>query len=74
MSRWNTWEYDELVSILSDYHKDVFGYRMRMAGRPREEIIDELDAIDQYMESMKSTLKGRNKLREDGWLIQEPNC
>lgn len=74
MSRWDTWEYDELVSILSDYHKDVFGHRMRMAGRPREEIIDELDAIDQYMESMKSTPEGRNKLREDGWLIQEPNC
>lgn len=63
-----------MLTSSSYYHKDVFGHRMRMAGRPREEIIDELDAIDQYMESMKSTLEGRNKLREDGWLIQEPNC
>lgn len=68
MSRWDSWNYDELTEVLSDYHKDVFGYRLRMYGAPKEAIIAELDSIDRYMESMRSTPDGRAKLREDGWV------
>jgi len=71
MSRWDTWEYDELVEALSDYHKDVFGYRLRMNGESREVVIQELLYLDRYMEKMKETPKGRAQLREDGWVIDE---
>ena len=68
-SRWDTWEYDELVNILSDYHKDVHGVRLRMNGEPRERIIEELTYLDEYMTNMKSTPEGRQQLREQGWEV-----
>lgn len=71
MSRWDTWEYNELCDILSDYHKDVFGYRLRMFGEPKEAIVAELDRIDQYMTRMKSTSEGRARLREEGWAFDD---
>lgn len=67
MSRWDTWQYDELVNVLSDYHKEVFGTRLRMNGESREAIINELVKIDNYMDKMKSTPEGRAILREEGW-------
>lgn len=69
MSRWDTYEYDELADVLSDYHKDVFGYRLRMYGEPRERLIEELDSLDSYMEKMKSTPEGRAQLRTEGWVV-----
>ena len=66
MSRWDTYEYDDLVNTLSDYHKDVFGFRKRMYGETREAVIAELDSLDAYMERMKSTPEGRAELREQG--------
>ena len=74
MSRWDTWEYDELVDVLSDYHKDVFGFRLRMNGEPREAVIAELVYLDNYMEIAKSTALGRAHLRSNGWDVPEPNC
>lgn len=69
MSRWDSWEYEELVSVLSDYHKDVFGYRLRMNGESREIVIGELIKIDQYMDNMRSTEEGRAQLRANGWEV-----
>lgn len=69
MTRWDNYEYDELVDILSDYHKDVFGYRMRMNGESREAVIQELVYLDRYMEKMQETEKGRAQLREEGWNV-----
>lgn len=69
MSRWNEYEYDELVATLSDYHKDVHGFRMHKDGAPIEDIIYELDLLDSYMERMKSTPEGRAQLREEGWVV-----
>ena len=71
-TRWDSYEYDELVEVLSDYHKDVFGTRVRMNGAPRESVIAELDRIDRYMEQMKSTPEGREQLRAEGWAVEEP--
>ena len=53
MSKWNDSKYsnDDLADILSDYHKDVHGFRLRMAGSPRDELVAELDRLDQYRES-----------------------
>lgn len=69
MSRWDNYEYDELVDTLSDYHKDVFGYRKRMYGASREALIEELNSLDNYMEKMKSTPEGREQLRAEGWNV-----
>lgn len=69
MSRWDDYEYDELVDTLSDYHKDVFGYRLRMNGESREAVVQELMYLDKYMEKMKSTPEGRDQLREEGWEV-----
>lgn len=71
MSRWDTWQYDELVEALSDYHKDVHGYRLRMNGEPREAIVAALDSLDAYMDRMRSTPEGRSQLRADGWVVEE---
>jgi len=53
MSKWNDARYsnDELADILSDYHKDVHGFRLRMAGSPRAELVEELDRLDRYTEA-----------------------
>lgn len=69
MSRWDTYEYDELVDTLSDYHKDVHGFRLRMYGESREAVIAALDSLDSYMERMKSTPEGRAQLIEEGWVL-----
>ena len=44
MSKWNDARYsnDELADILSDYHKDVHGFRLRMAGLPPETRVEEI--------------------------------
>lgn len=49
-SRWSTneYSYNELVEILSDYHKDVHGTRLRMQGEPIEKILAALDALDAF--------------------------
>ena len=53
MSKWNDARYsnDELADILSDYHKDVHGFRLRMARSPRAELVEELDRLDRYAEA-----------------------
>jgi hypothetical protein len=53
MSKWNDARYsnDELADILSDYHKDVHGFRLRMAGSPRADLVEELDRLDRYAEA-----------------------
>ena len=53
MSKWNDPKYDNeyLAEILSDYSKDVHGFRMRMAGEPRTVLIETLDNLDAYVET-----------------------
>ena len=53
MSKWNDARYsnEELADILSDYHQDVHGFRLRMAGSPRAELVEELDRLDRYAEA-----------------------
>ena len=52
MNRWiedyraGRYEYNDLVEILSDYSKDVTGCRVRMWGKPAEEICHQLDLLD----------------------------
>ena len=55
MSKWNDSKYsnDELEDILSDYHKAVHGFRCRMAGSPRAELVEELDRLDRYVKARR---------------------
>ena len=69
MTGWDSYDYDELVSILSDYSKDVHGFRLRMNGEPKEAVINALVGLDNYMEMMKTTPEGRAKLTEEGWVL-----
>lgn len=71
MKSWNEYDYDELVGILSDYSKDVHGYRLRMNGESKENVIKALEGIDKYMDNMHSTFAGREELRQNGWIIEE---
>lgn len=68
-TRWDSYEYDDLCDILSDYSKDVNGYRCRMYGEPREAVIAQLVSLDQYMEFMRSTPEGRVQLQDEGWVL-----
>ena len=45
-TRWDQYSYEELVDILSDYSKSVYGMRTRMNGESRAAIIDALCRID----------------------------
>jgi len=67
---------EELQSYLSDFHKDFFGFRPRYATpdqwRSREYLEASINAIHNIMDKMKSTAEGREELRSNGWVIDEP--
>lgn len=71
MSRWNDKIYTDadLAEILSDYHKDVHGTRLRMFGECRAALVRQLDYLDAYMEKMRSTPEGCAQLAEEGWVV-----
>lgn len=52
MSKWNDPKYtnDDLAGILSDYHKDVYGFRLRMFIEPREALVEALESLDRFVE------------------------
>lgn len=60
--------YDQLVSTVSDYHKDVHGFRLRMNGEPREEILRQLVLLDRYCGDPAN----RAQLESEGWIFEEP--
>jgi hypothetical protein len=67
---YSLYETEELASYFSDYHKDVYGYRPRMVDHTdRRAVIDGINALDRYMEMMKSTPQGLAQLREEGWCV-----
>lgn len=56
-----------------NYFKAVFGFRPRLATRSldtwQDECIAAYDAADAEMKKRKATVKGRNKLRNEGWVL-----
>ena len=73
MIDWNQYDTEELASIFSDYHKDVHGVRPRWVDHTdRVAVIDGLESLDCYMATMKATPEGRERLREEGWYVEEP--
>ena len=71
LAEMQNYDYDTLVAVLSDYSKDVYGYRMNMNGQSREEVIAAIKGVDAYMEQMMQTFEGRETLRQNHWIIEE---
>lgn len=80
MSAYKTWEEltlaEQLQCTWSDYHKDVHGFRPRFATEEQwndavwlQAQIDELTA---HLDRMKQTKDGRNRMRDDGWVVNAP--
>jgi hypothetical protein len=67
---------EELQGYFSDFHKDFFGFRPRYATpeqwRSREWLEAAINAIHDEMDAMKKTFMGREELRRQGWIIDEP--
>jgi hypothetical protein len=67
-----TEEKRELIEIFSDYHKAFYGYRPTRGYSDEEALIGSL-AISREFDAMKATPEGRERLRRDGWLVEEPS-
>lgn len=57
-------------NLLSDFHKDVYGFRPRYSHDLDDaEVMSEWDRISWYFQEMKSTVEGRERLRREGWQV-----
>jgi len=67
---------DELQSYFSDFHKDYYGFRPRFATpeqwQNRDWLVEHINAIHDAMDELKKTPEGREQLRAEGWVIDEP--
>jgi hypothetical protein len=57
----------DLAEILSDYHKSVHGFRLRMNGTDRCSLVRELEALDSTVAARKADPNTRAQMIEDGW-------
>ncbi len=72
MDEYSCYTTKQLAAYFSDYHKDLHGFRphhIDMANR--RAILEALDALDYYMDDMKSTPEGRAKMRDNGWWVEQ---
>lgn len=63
-------ELSKLQQFVSDYSKDVEGFRFYSDSR--KELEKKARSLDAYMERMSQTPEGRAKLRDEGWVMPEP--
>ena len=63
------YSYDQLVTTLSDYHKDIFGHRLGMNGAPIKDILRQLLLLDKYTADPRN----RAELEANGWIFDEVN-
>ena len=73
LSKYQSMTMEELGSYVSDYHKDVHGFRPRGDGlyANRDALIAILEGLDAYMASRRSTFAGREAMRAEGWHVLE---
>jgi cephalosporin-C deacetylase-like acetyl esterase len=68
---------DELQGYYSDFHKDFYGFRPRGADveqwTSKEYLVKQVNLIHDQMDQLKETFEGREQLREQGWIIEEPD-
>lgn len=75
MSKYDHMTTEELSVYYYEYNKDVHGFKdINYDPTNREQLIKSIESIDNYMDSMKTTVEGRNELRSNGWIIKEPSA
>ena len=69
---------EELQGYYSDFHKDFYGFRPRGANvdqwMSKPYLVDQINLLHDQMDLLKETFEGREQLREQGWIIEEPNA
>jgi cephalosporin-C deacetylase-like acetyl esterase len=68
---------EELQGYYSDFHKDFYGFRPRGATEEqwasKEFLVAQINLLHNQMDQLKETFEGREQLREQGWIIKEPD-
>lgn len=64
MMSWQELSTLELINTLSDYHKDVYGYRLVV--HTREEALEELARLDDYLSKCSG-----EELADNDWTLNE---
>ena len=69
---------EELQGYYSDFYKDLNGFRPRGASieqwDSKEYLVTQINLLHDQMDQLKETFEGREQLREQGWIIEEPNA
>lgn len=68
---------EELQGYYSDLHKDFNGFRPRFASNAewsnKQYLVTQINLLHDHMDYLRETFEGREQLREQGWIIEEPN-
>jgi hypothetical protein len=69
---------EELQGYYSDFYKDLNGIRPRFASdtewNSKQFLVTQINLLHVQMDQLKETFEGREQLREQGWIIEEPNA
>jgi hypothetical protein len=68
---------EELQGYYSDFHKDLNGFRPRGASEEqwnsKQFLVTQINLLHDQMDQLKQTFEGREQLREQGWIVEEPD-
>jgi hypothetical protein len=69
---------EELQGYYSDFHKDFYGFRpfgdTEAQWSSKQFLVTEINLLHNQMDQLKETFEGREQLREQGWIIEEPSA
>jgi len=69
---------EELQGYYSDFYKDLNGFRPRGATEEqwhsKEYLVIQINLLHVQMDQLKETFEGREQLREQGWIVEEPDA
>ncbi len=69
---------EELQGYYSDFYKDLNGFRPRGATEEqwnsKQYLVFQINSLHDQIDQLKETFEGREQLREQGWIIEEPNA
>jgi len=69
---------EELQGYYSDFYKDLNGFRPRCATEEqwssKQFLVTQINLLHNQIDQLKETFEGREQLREQGWIIEEPNA
>ena len=67
---------EELQGYYSDFHKDFYGFRPRGSSieqwNDKEYLVEQINLIHDQMDRLKKDFAGREFLREQGWIFDDP--